>query len=248
MKKKSSNDTDKLIWERDEPVITSPPTPLTRESIVSSAISIADKEGLSSVSFRKIGAFMGAGHMRLYTYFATKEELLELMIDTFFGEVVTTEALTSDWRENIRIISRKIRKAALNHPWIMDILGSRPHQSPNALIYIEGKLDILYKASETKDIDSVFLASMALNAYVIGFIRNELSELRAESEKGLDNQTWQVTTESYMRRMIDTGKFPTLAKVLNNAKQIPLETEFIHGLECVLDGIELRLIKSKKTK
>ncbi|RYX88333.1 TetR/AcrR family transcriptional regulator, partial [bacterium] len=234
MKKKSSNAENKLIWERDEPVVTPPPVPLSRESIVRVAIEIADKEGLSSVSFRKIGAFMGAGHMRLYTYFDTKEELLELMLDTFFAEIVANEIPSSDWKEGIRAISNNTRKAALNHPWIIDILGNRPHISPNALVYIEKRLTILYQASESKEMKSIFLASMALKAYIMGFIRDEISELRAEAEGKLNNKSFHETTESYMKFMIESGRFPMIDKVMNNGASSSLENEFIEGLECIL--------------
>lgn len=246
MKKKASNDQNKLIWERDEPIATPPPVPLSRESIVRVAIEIADKEGLSSVSFRKIGAFMGAGHMRLYTYFDTKEELLELMLDTFFTEIVANEIASSDWKEGIRAISNNTRKAALNHPWIIDILGNRPHISPNALVYIEKRLAILYQGSESKETGPIFLASMTLKAYIMGFIRDEISELRAELESKLNNKSFHETTEAYMKRMVDTGSFPMIEKVMSNGANSSLENEFIEGLECILDGIELRLLKSKK--
>ncbi len=215
--------------------------PLSRERIVRAAIAIADAEGLVAVSLRKIAAALAAGPMRLYGYVATKEELLELMVDAVFGEMIAAEPKGRDWREALRSFAHRTRKAARDHAWFIDLLGGRMHLGPNALAYLEASLAALSGAPGFADIDAVMAAVSAVNAYVIGAIRSEQSELRSEKESGMDKSQWQLASEPYIYRMLATGRFPTLAKVVKEATHPPLEVVFDRGLECLLDGIAARL-------
>lgn len=233
-----------LVWERAEPDNRPAPEPLSREKILQAAIAIADQEGLASVSLRKVGAALGAGPMRLYGYIATKEELFELMVDEVFGKMLPKKASKLDWRQSLHAIAQRTRGAAIKHKWAVELLGGRPHLGPNALAYLEHALAALNNAPGFSDINSVMQAARTFNAYVIGAIRIEASELRAEDESGMDKGAWQAASEPYIRRMIDTGRFPTLAKVVRDAAHPPFDAVFDKGLDCVLNGIETQLSSS----
>ena len=59
--------------------------------------SVADAEGPDAVSMRRIARELNAGTMSLYWHVASKEELLDLMIDSVQGEQLTPEP-SGDWR------------------------------------------------------------------------------------------------------------------------------------------------------
>jgi hypothetical protein len=82
-----------------------------------------------------------------------------------------------------------------------------------------------------------------VNAYVIGAIRSETSELGAERASGLDEKQWQSATAPYMFRMIETGRFPTIAKVVRDARHPSPDVRFDRGLKLVLDGIAAALAR-----
>lgn len=233
-----------LVWERAEPAVRPAPGPLSRENIVRAALGLADREGLGSVSLRKIAAALNAGPMRLYGYVSAKEELLELMVDAVFGEMIVAkrnQRRPPDWKESFRSIAQRTRKAALLHPWLVDLLGGRPHLGPNALAYLEESMAALSGTPGFEKIDRVLLAGKIVSAYILGAIRNEMSERRAEAESGLDENGWQAAAGPYMERMIATGRFPTVAKVVRDATHPSLEAVFDQGLECVLAGILERI-------
>lgn len=229
-----------LLWERPEVPRRPPPGPLSRERIVRAALAIADTEGLASVSLRKVGTALDAGPMRLYGYVATKEELLDLLVDAVYGEMVSGEPIGGDWREALRSIAHRTRQAVRAHPWFLDLLGSRPHLGPNALAHLEGSLAAINDTPGFEAIDAALLAVGTVNAYVIGAIQREASELRAELVMGLNEAEWQTATGPYIRRMIATGRFPTLARVVRDAAHPPADVVFDAGLDCVLDGIAAR--------
>ena len=58
---------------------------LSREEIVRAAIKVADAEGPDAISMRRIARELNSGTMSLYWHVASKEELLDLMIDSVQG-------------------------------------------------------------------------------------------------------------------------------------------------------------------
>jgi AcrR family transcriptional regulator len=235
--------TEDFVWDRAEPTSRPAPTPLTRELILRAALKIADKEGLASVSLRKIGASLDAGPMRLYGYVSTKEELFDLMADAVYGEIVSKEPLAPDWREAFRTIAHRIRVAAQKHTWFVDLMAGRAHWGPNLLAHREQVLSVLGNTPGFEDIDDIVLAVRAVHSYVIGAIWSEANELRAERESGMNKTAWQQAQWPYIQRVIATGRIPMLAKVIQNAKFPPDSVVFDKGLDWVLDGIAAQLAR-----
>ena len=230
-----------LVWERSEPARRPAPGPLSRERIVRAAIAIADKEGLAEVSLRKVAAKLNAGPMRLYTYTATKEGLLELMVDSIYGEIASKGPVRGDFRKTLRSIAERTRQAAKKHPWFVDLLGRRPPLGPHALDHYEASLAALSEVRGFENVDDALQAYGTLNAYVVGAIKVEAASLHAERETGLSESDWQAASWPYLERVIATGRFPMIAKVVSEATHPSSELTFERGLECVIEGIALRL-------
>jgi len=231
--RKAIRDDSSPPWERPEPAARAAPSPLSRNRIIAAAIGIADRDGLSAVSLRSVGAALDAGAMRLYGYLSTKEELLDLMIDAAYGEIVADGPLRGDWRKVLRTVARRTRQVCQAHPWLVDLLGGRPHMGPNALAHYEACLHALSKAPGFERIDTSVAALRALNAYVIGAIRYERAEAGYRNSKA----DWQKIWWPYLQRQIATGRFPMLAKVVRDATHPAPEEVFSEGLETVLDGL-----------
>jgi len=208
---------------------------------VRAAVAIADKEGLAEVSLRKVAAKLNAGPMRLYTYTSTKEGLLELMVDAIYAEIAGRPLTRGDFRKTLRSIAESMREAARKHPWFVDLLGRRPPLGPHALEHYEQSLAALSNDEGFTNIDDALQAYATLNAYVVGAIKTEAASLRAEHESGLSESAWQAATWPYLQRVIQTGRFPMIAKVVSDATHPPPEVTFERGLECVIEGIALRL-------
>jgi AcrR family transcriptional regulator len=229
------------VWERPEPVRRPAPTPLSRERIVAAAIALADNDGLDAVSLRNVGAALDAGPMRLYGYIATKEELLELMVDAVYGEMGAARRTRGDWRKALRGMAHRTRDAAREHTWFVELLAGRPHLGPNALAHLEAWLAALGHAKGFEDIRDVLQAVATVNAFVIGAIQRENAELRAEVSSGKDKKEWQLASGPYMERIIATGRYPMLERVMRDATHPSPDVVFDRGLDCVLDGVAARV-------
>ncbi|WP_019927589.1 TetR/AcrR family transcriptional regulator [Nocardia sp. BMG111209] len=225
-----------LVWERPEPPNRPVPAPLSRERIVATAIRLADADGLEAVSLRKVAAALAVGPMRLYGYIATKDELLDLMVDAVYAEIRPTG---DDWREVLRDMAESTRAAAHRHEWFADLIGGRPQLGPHAL----ARGEAVVAGLGAVDVDIVMPVTNAVNAYVIGAVRREIAERRAERVTGMDTEQWQSASGPYLRRMFDTGRFPRLATVIRDAAHLDPDETFDTGLDFLLDGIAARLSK-----
>src|SRR3954453_8864604 len=104
-----------LVWERPEPPDRPAPAPLSRERIVRAAIRLADADGLAAGARGKVAAVLDVGPMRLYGYIATKEELLDLMVDAVYAEI---RPAGDGWREVLCSLAESVRKATHRHEWL----------------------------------------------------------------------------------------------------------------------------------
>ena len=223
-----------VVWERPEPPDRPVPAPLSREQLVRAAIQLADTDGLDAVSLRKVAAALDVGPMRLYGYIATKEELLDLMLDTVYAEI---QPAGDHWRQVLRSLAEATRKAAQQHEWLADLIGGRPQLGPNTLAVG----DAVLAAMGGVELDIVVPAVAAVNAYVVGAVRREIAERRAERASGMDIRQFQAAYGPYLDRTFATGRFPALAAVVRDGPHLSADETFRIGLEFLLDGIEARI-------
>ncbi|SLM00305.1 MULTISPECIES: TetR/AcrR family transcriptional regulator [unclassified Actinoplanes] len=225
-----------LVWERPEPPDRPVPSPLSRQRIVGAAIRLADADGLEAVSLRKVAGALEVGPMRLYGYLATKDELLDLMVDAVHAEI---RPAGEDWRAVLRSMAEQTRAAAHRHEWFADLLGGRPQLGPHAL----ARGEAVIAAMGAVTVDDVMPVVEAVNSYVIGAVRREITERRAERASGMDKRQWQVASGPYLMRTFASGRFPALAAVVRDAAHLDADQTFRLGLECMLDGIAARVPK-----
>ncbi|MEU6794936.1 TetR/AcrR family transcriptional regulator C-terminal domain-containing protein [Nonomuraea wenchangensis] len=227
------------VWDRPEPQPRPAPVPLDRERIVAAAVELADEGGLEAVSLRKVAARLDAGPMRLYGYLATKEELFDLMLDAVYAEILPAPGdRVTGWRETLRAHARRTRQAALRHEWLADLLGGRPSLGPNALAAAEVTLAAF---DGLADVDTVARAVATVNAYVTGAIRREIANLRAERATGLSEHDWQRAHGPHLTRMLDTGRYPALARFVHEGTETDAGTSFDLELDWVLDAVAARI-------
>ncbi|MBZ4322337.1 TetR/AcrR family transcriptional regulator [Streptomyces huiliensis] len=223
------------VWDRPEPPAR--PVPLDRERIVAAAIALADEGGLEAVSLRKVAARLNAGPMRLYGYISTKEELFDLMVDAVQAEILPEER-PGDWREALRDLAHRTRRTVLRHEWLADLLGGRPSLGPNGLAVTEATLAAL---DGLADVDTALRAVEMVSAYSTGAIRREIANLRAGRATGLSERDRQRAAGPHVTRMLATGRYPALGRVVHDATHVDAEESFATGLDWVLDAVAARL-------
>ncbi|TDB76039.1 TetR/AcrR family transcriptional regulator [Micromonospora sp. KC723] len=224
------------VWERPEPQPRATPVPLSRAKIAATAIRIADAHGLDGLSVRRIAKELGVGPMRLYDYVVNKAELLDLMVDAVYAQIAEA-GQHSEWRATVLAIVHATRDAALEHEWFADLLGARPHLGPHALAVGESTAAALIQAPGVRGIDDLQRALGVLNAFIVGALRSEITERRTTRSTGTDVSAWQAALGPYLTRMLETGRYPTVARIVVDGAHLDAAEAFHHNLITILDGI-----------
>jgi AcrR family transcriptional regulator len=239
MKRMAQQESRVPVWAREE---NSRRTALSRDAIVRAAVALADTEGLSAVSIRRVAAELKARPMSLYTYIDQKDDLLDLMADEVATEtLVPPEMLVPDgtvaqWRRATLAIARRERATVLRHPWLVELVTRRSmagHIGPNMLRHGEQSIAAL----STLDGDLTWKRRLltAVTDYTTGFAVREAQEQDA-ARLGQD-----AALQPYLQRLADSGDFPNLALLLKHGGTNPDDDNFERGLGWLLDGFAAEL-------
>ncbi|MCR2810620.1 MULTISPECIES: TetR/AcrR family transcriptional regulator [unclassified Microbacterium] len=198
---------------------------------MSEAVRLADREGVDGLSMRRLAGALGAGAMSLYHYVASKDDLLDAMIDIVFQEIEPPPE-EADWQSAMRREALSTRRVLARHPWAIALMESRTKPGPANLRHREAVTACLRKAGF-----SVLMATHAnwlLNSYVYGHALQEASLPFDTADELAD-----MTEEVYLPQL-PPDQFPFLnesALGLVAAGYDPAE-EFIFGLDLVLAALE----------
>jgi AcrR family transcriptional regulator len=221
------------VWARSREPRRRPA--LTLEAIVAAAIALADAQGLTAVSIRRVAAELGARTMTLYSHIESKDDLLDLMYDEVNGEVLVQDELPGDWRTAITSIAGRTRAMLLRHPWMVELAGRRPRIGPNGLRHGEQSLAALAPLRLAPG--PAMRICAAVDDYTLGHVIREVMTLGESPGRGAPGVPDQRTTvRPYFDRMLDSGEFPHLAPLLREGMPA-IEETFEQGLEWLLDGI-----------
>ena len=215
--------------------------PLSRERVLGAAVDLADNEGISSVTMRRLAENLGVEAMSLYYHVANKEALLDGMVDVIAGEI--NEAMKSldlprpedDWKRAIRTRILAARQVLLRHRWAPAVIEERTTMGPQIILYFESTLEIMRRGGFSWDL--AHHAMHALGSRALGFTQ-ELFDPQEQAEK-------EDEASEMLEEMAD--QLPYLVGMLSEiAHDDPDSTlgwcddqsEFIFGLDLMLDGLE----------
>jgi AcrR family transcriptional regulator len=230
-----------LLWRNRDRPARAGKAGLSVDRIVATAIELADAEGLAALSMRRVAERLGVGAMSLYTYVPGKAELLDLMLDTVYGETVPSDDATQDWRARLERVARDNWALYHRHPWLLQVATSRPPLGPN----VTAKYD-----NELRAIDGVGLTDVEMDSvvtliggFVHGTVRGAVEAAQAEQHTGMTDEQWWLAHAPYLEKVFDTSRFPVAARVGAAAGEAygsayPPDHGFEFGLQRLLDGIE----------
>jgi AcrR family transcriptional regulator len=110
--------------------------PLSRERVLRAAVTLADQDGIESLSMRRLAEELDVVPMALYRHVANKDELLNGMVDIVVGEIDPPTNGTN-WKSAIRQRILSARRALLRHPWASEVIESRTNPSPVVMAYLD---------------------------------------------------------------------------------------------------------------
>ncbi|WP_217237886.1 TetR/AcrR family transcriptional regulator [Streptomyces sp. AC555_RSS877] len=116
---------------------------LSRERVLAAALELVDREGLSALSMRSLGAELGVEAMSLYRYAPGKDALLDGLVEVLYLQLegrlaeapvqrAPPAAERPDWRAGLRRIALTTYDVCVDHPQAVPLLSTRMMAVPLA--------------------------------------------------------------------------------------------------------------------
>ncbi|MCY7301731.1 MAG: TetR/AcrR family transcriptional regulator [Thermoleophilia bacterium] len=224
-----------------------PPRPrahLSKDGVLHTAVALASRDGIESLTMRKLSDELGAGAMSLYHYVPNKEELIDGMVDIVFGEI-ELPSRNIDWKSALRWRAISTRHVLNRHRWAVGLMESRVTPGPASLRLHDAVLGCLREAGFS--IEMTIQAYSVQDAYIYGFALQEKTTPFDDAEESAavaEEQTRQFAELAEERQFASLAEeFPYLAEVVaGHVAKVGYDfaTSFEYGLDLILDALEKR--------
>jgi AcrR family transcriptional regulator len=205
--------------------------PLTRGRVLQAAVDLADREGIESVSMRRLGNELGVEAMSLYTHVRSKEDLLDGMADVVIGQI-RARRTRGDWKSSLRRTVLAARGVMLRHPWAPAIIETRVAPGPSGLRHFDAVMGILREGGFS--IELTHHALHLMGSRLFGFTQDlfdDSADPDPQAAVALAEQLGQ--THPYVAEMALAAG--THDGVLGGCDD---SVEFGFALDVILDGLE----------
>ena len=232
-----------LLWGNRELPRRGPKHGLTSAQVVEAAIKIADADtDLTSLSMRRVAELLGVGTMSLYTYVASRSELVEAMLDTAYGEAVTdlSHLDETDWNSGLRQAATINWTMYQRHPWMLQVFTGRPPLGPNAIAKYDLELRIVDRVG-LSDVEMDAVITL-LHTQVEGVARRKIEASQTERRTGITDAQWWQATAPALAEVFESERYPIANRVGQAAGQAHQaahnpDHEYRFGLERLIDGV-----------
>jgi AcrR family transcriptional regulator len=212
--------------------------------VLRSAVALAARDGIESLTMRKLADELGAGAMSLYHHVPNKEELLDGMVDIVFGEIELPPT-DVDWKTAMRRRAISTREVLNRHRWAVGVMESRATPGPASFRVHDAVLGCLREGGFS--IELTIQAYSVLDAYIYGFALQEKSVPFDDAEGGAavaEEQARQFAEDAARQQSATLAEeFPHLAEVVaGHVAKVGYDfaAAFEYGLDLILDALERR--------
>jgi len=208
--------------------------------VLRSAVDVADRGGIESLTMRRLAEELGAEAMSIYYHVANKDAVLDGIVDVIAEEInevvdrIEVSATGAGWKPAVRQRILAARQVLLRHPWAPRVLETRTTMSPALLRYHDGLIELMRAGGFSYD--QIHHAMHALGSRALGFTQELF-----DPGDGADNDDTAAAFEAI------ADQVPYLAGMLMEiAHDDPDstlgwcddQTEFEFALDLILDGLD----------
>jgi AcrR family transcriptional regulator len=215
--------------------------PLSKDRIVTAAIEILDADGLDAVSTRKVAEALGTGSASLYAHVASRDELIELMVDRIAGDIEVPEPDPARWQEQLKTYARNALRVWAAHSDIALASLAVIPTGPNRLRIADRVLAILVMAGFPAQ--TAAWAGDRLQNYIDadayeGWLHT------ARNKAGLENDDdYNDSIRDYFKKL-PADRFPVVSSMADELMSGDGDERFEFGLDLIIDGLAARLAQA----
>ena len=203
---------------------------------------VADREGLSALSMRRLGKEAGVEAMSLYHHLPGKDGLLDGLAETLVDEISVAVAarapeLSADWKTDLRSRCLAARQVVLRHSWTPALFATRKSVPVALYLYVEQIVAVLVGAGFSYAI--THRAMHAFGSLMFGFAQ----ELFSPPASGGNLDATQAEAEFARMAQFLPHLCAMIASEFHQAGDPTIgwcdsQTEFEFTLDLLLDGLE----------
>ena len=209
---------------------------LSRDKIVTEAIAIADKDGISNLSMRRLAGKLDVEAMSLYHHIKNKKELIEEMIEVVAPSIPALDTCV-DWKDAMRKRAGLMIATLTQHPWAAHEFITGITVGPNMLRYVDTTIGYLLSAGFSYTLTDH--AWHTIDSYIYGFnLQSQNFPLEPSEYKAAAKQFLPVIPRETYPYMHDMG-----LSIINGTHDGIQDFNF--GLELILESLNI-LLKSDK--
>ena len=206
---------------------------LSRDRVLRAAVALADRAGIEAVSMRKLAEELGVVPMAPYKHVASKEELLDGMVDIVIGEI-DPPAGGADWKSAVRQRILSARQSLQRHRWAPAVIETRTNPSPAMLAYIDSMIGMFLAGGFSADL--THHALHAMGSRLFGFSQDVFT----------DSPSLDPAAQAMLVRQLK-DRYPHIAEmvvtVYHDAASVvgqgcDDQFEFEFALDLLLDGLD----------
>lgn len=204
----------------------------TKEAVVSAALEVVDRVGIDALTIRAVARRVGAPPMSLYTHFANKEELIDLMYSEVASQLYADTGHDS-WEDELLALGHQMRAVLLQHPRWTPLL-SRP--APPATVAIrERVVRMMTDAGQTPELALRVLSSIVLVA--VGLTLVELTFRDPNGESSFGNRFNRLKT--WFENDVPAGESPLAKVAFSKMPRLDLSETFDFSIKALIEGMGL---------
>ncbi|RKR86684.1 TetR family transcriptional regulator [Micromonospora pisi] len=204
---------------------------LDRDEVLSTALALADADGLDAVTLRRVAAAWNVTPMALYWHFKDKDALLDALVERILGEV----DLTASGKADLRTVMTALLRVLRAHPALAEITPTR-FMRTDAGIDLAERVIALLRAEGHSPVAAAQLSIFLLNA-LIGLVIRQPGD-PAAADPALRESL--LTAKRARLKSLSSQDYPHLTETADFFLGLPDEQEYYErGLTMLLDGVRL---------
>jgi AcrR family transcriptional regulator len=200
---------------------------LPLERILAAALELVDEQGADALSMRSLAQRLGSGTATLYRHFASRSELVALVVDRMIGETDVDAVAALPWQQACMSFAQSMFDALGRHGNVAPLLIGHVPLGPNALAHRELVLSVL--------LDNGFEPTVAAHAYAT--VSRYVLGLAIQVSGSTADTDQRDANVSAAFHHLDPARYPATVAVADELP-VPLEEEFTFGLQLIVAGLE----------
>jgi AcrR family transcriptional regulator len=210
-----------------------------RGQVLDAALAVIDRQGLHDFTIRALADALGAAPMSLYSYFDSKNELLDLAFARLLESLVPAPR-HAGWQAEFEALCRHMRTTLLEHPHWLGLLA-RPAAPRSTLVVYDRLLGLM--TSDGFEAETAMFAFSSALTMVLGSV---LAERMMGGPPPVPRQRLELVKG--MLAGGDAARYPRLAQVSPHFDRWSFDDVFEVELRALLVGLENLATKHERPR